>query len=107
LVSDTARDERRQERARTGVLEPLAARFPEATFAIDTTREQARGYYAGLCMSLWADNPAGKHMNLADGGFTDWTRRLLSNAKERLMISGIGVELIAKLYRKAPGDPPR
>jgi hypothetical protein len=27
-----------------------------------------------------------------DGGAVDWTQRLLSNAKERLVISGIGSE---------------
>jgi len=27
-----------------------------------------------------------------DGGFTDWTQQLLSNRKERLLISGMGSE---------------
>jgi hypothetical protein len=41
-------------------------------------------------------------MSLVDGGFTDWTRRLLSNAKERLLVSGMGIELIPKRFREAP-----
>lgn len=105
-VSDTAREPRRQARAEADVLAPLAAAFPAATFVLDTTREQARTYYAGLCLSLWAEDASGTSMNLADGGFTDWTRRLLSNAKERLLVSGIGVELLAKLFRApAPRSP--
>ena len=35
---------------------------------------------------------AGAEFFLADGGFTDWTRRLLSDRKERLLISGLGSE---------------
>jgi hypothetical protein len=37
---------------------------------------------------------------VADGGFTDWTARLMgNNRKERLLISGIGSELVCKKYR--------
>jgi hypothetical protein len=102
-ISDTDRDERRIERARSGVIGPLAEQFAGVTFKIDMNREQARNYYSGLCLSLWAANASGKSMNLADGGFTDWTRRLLSNAKERLLISGLGIELLVKLFRAAQG----
>ena len=31
-------------------------------------------------------------VSLVDGGFVDWTQRLLSDRKERLLISGIGTE---------------
>jgi hypothetical protein len=100
-VSDTERDERRLERARTEVLEPLAAHFPEAALELDRTREQGRNYYAGLCLMIDATDLTGRQMNLADGGFTDWTRRLLSNAKERLLVSGMGIELLPKRFREA------
>ena len=30
-------------------------------------------------------------------GFTDWTRRLMSNDKERLLTSGIGTEYLIKI----------
>ena len=30
--------------------------------------------------------------SFGDGGFTDWTAQLLGNRKERLLISGYGVE---------------
>ena len=35
--------------------------------------------------------------HLADGGVVDWTQQLLSNAKERLVISGIGSDRVCKL----------
>jgi len=34
---------------------------------------------------------------IADGGFVDWTQRLLGNRKERLLISGFGLELLVKM----------
>jgi hypothetical protein len=98
-ISDTERSEQRLERARAEVLQPLAARFPDVKLEIDLTREQGRNYYSGLCLKLDASNAAGQQMNLADGGFTTWTQRLLSNAKERLLVSGIGIELIPKCFR--------
>ena len=53
----------------------------------DPDRESGRGYYAGLCFKVHADG-----MEVGDGGFTDWTARLLGNRKERLLISGYGVD---------------
>ena len=53
----------------------------------DPDRESGRGYYLGLCFKVHgADGEVG------DGGFTDWTARLLGNRKERLLISGYGVD---------------
>lgn len=39
----------------------------------------------------------GLELDLADGGPVDWTQCLLSNRKHRLLISGIGTELVHKL----------
>jgi hypothetical protein len=36
-------------------------------------------------------------LNVVDGGLVDWTRRALSNRKERLLISGTGIDRIASL----------
>lgn len=38
-----------------------------------------------------------QEVEIADSGFTDWTRRLGSNGKERFLISGLGSELLFKL----------
>lgn len=95
-VGDTGRDEEALERAEAEVLAPLAAEFPEAAFVLDRTRERGLAYYAGLCLRIDAADAEGNRLNLADGGFTDWTRRLLANAKERFLVSGIGIERIAR-----------
>jgi hypothetical protein len=31
-------------------------------------------------------------LSIADGGLADWTRRLLTDGKERLSVSGIGLD---------------
>lgn len=48
------------------------------------------GYYKGLCFKVFRDG-----VEIGDGGFVDWTQRLLGNRKERLLISGIGVDRLA------------
>lgn len=67
------------------VAEPLAARFPQASFVLDPTRRTT--YYTAVCFAIDAEG-----RNLVDGGCTDWTQRLLSDRKERLLISGAGLE---------------
>ena len=51
-----------------------------------------RGYYERACFKLYATNEAGDELELADDGDTAWTRTLLGDVKERLVISGLGVE---------------
>lgn len=100
-ISETSRDADRLRRAEAGVLEPLAAEHPGVSFGVDAERRRAMSYYAGYCLNIRATDPAGVAFDLADGGLTDWTQRLLSNAKERLMVSGIGIELLVKRFRVA------
>jgi hypothetical protein len=39
----------------------------------------------------------GASIDLVDGGFVNWTQRILSNKKHRLLVSGTGLELIYKI----------
>ena len=64
--------------------EPAAAHL---TIVEDPTRASGRGYYTGLCFKVHTDIG-----EVGDGGFTDWTASLLGNRKERLLISGYGVD---------------
>jgi hypothetical protein len=49
-----------------------------------------------LCFKVFATFSGGPDpVEIADGGFTDWTARLLGNAKERLLISGLGLDRVA------------
>ncbi len=74
------------------VLGPLAERFPDARCHLDPTRSAGRGYYEGVCFKLFATEPGGTEIELADGGVTPWLRALLSDEKECLVTSGLGVE---------------
>ncbi len=57
-------------------------------------RLSGRGYYTGLCFKVQAAF-GGPELEVGDGGFTDWTARLLGSRKERLLISGYGIDRIA------------
>jgi hypothetical protein len=60
---------------------------------VAATRDpQERPYYAGGWFSIDVDGA-----NVADGGFVDWTQKLLSDRKERCLISGVGIERLATL----------
>jgi hypothetical protein len=77
----------------------LAALRAEARVTYDLWRLEGASYYRRVCFRISATAPSGARYPLADGGAVDWTARLLSDGKERLFTSGIGSELIAKLYK--------
>lgn len=57
-------------------------------------RQDGAAYYAGLRFTIHAQSGGVAH-EVADGGPVNWTERLLSDRKERLMTSGIGLERVA------------
>ncbi len=89
----------------TRVLAPLSQAYPDTVFALDPERLTGRGYYTGACFEIRAATPDGEDLNIADGGFTTWTADLLSNAKERLLISGLGVERLCDRFPQGPHPP--
>jgi hypothetical protein len=70
----------------------VLAEVPNVRVIPDQSRESGRGYYSGLCFKVHAGG-----LELGDGGFTDWTAQLLGNRKERLLVSGYGVDRLADL----------
>lgn len=78
----------------------LQEKYPTATFCFDIERIAGIGYYENLCFKIVAKNKAGMIFPIADGGMTDWTKKLLASKKERLLISGFGSELFCKNFRK-------
>lgn len=56
------------------------------------------GYYEGLQYKV-AIEINGLEMEIADGGFVNWTRQLLQNNKERFLITGLGLEWLCRLSR--------
>lgn len=96
-VTDLTGGRRRD--ALESVMRGLADEHPEAEFGFDDERAHGRGYYVDACFEIAAVTDAGDPLALADGGFTRWTAKLLGNAKERLLISGLGVERLCGLFR--------
>ncbi|MGW4381457.1 hypothetical protein [Kitasatospora sp. NPDC004531] len=60
----------------------------------DPGRTSGRGYYTELCFKIHV-TVDGRRLEVADGGFVDWTQQLTGNRKERLLISGFGVDRLA------------
>ncbi|OGG48893.1 hypothetical protein A2678_02365 [Candidatus Kaiserbacteria bacterium RIFCSPHIGHO2_01_FULL_53_31] len=76
------------------VITPLRCTFPWVTFQIDFDRAAGMNYYTNACIKIWATNERGEQYPLVDGGFADWTQKLLQSRKERLFTSGLGTELL-------------
>ena len=85
---------RLRERLEASVLAPLSERIPDAHVHLDPGRTAGRGYYDAACFKLFARDPSGEEIELGDGGTVDWTAKLLSDRKERFVISGLGLERI-------------
>jgi hypothetical protein len=61
--------------------------YPDTDFTLNY-EETDNSYYQGINFKIIVDG-----IELVDGGFVDWTQKLLGNKKERLLISGAGVDL--------------
>ena len=57
-----------------------------------TKDDEERPYYSDGWFSIAVGGT-----NVVDGGFVDWTQKLLSDRKERCLISGVGIERLAAL----------
>jgi hypothetical protein len=88
------------ERLAARVLDPLVERFPAARLGFRPGRLHAVGYYRGVSFNIDAEL-GGREYSVADGGTVDWTQRLLSNRRERLLLSGIGTERVARLLSES------
>ena len=76
-----------------GVLDDLAG-LTGVDACEDPHRTSGRGYYTGLCFKIYA-TIAGRQLEIGDGGFVDWSQLLTGNRKERLLISGFGIDRLA------------
>jgi hypothetical protein len=84
--------------ARAAVGEALTrAGFP-GTWDFVGPRPSGSSYYPELSFKLRVGSGE-DWIELGDGGFTDWTQKLLSDRKERLLISGIGLDMLERAFR--------
>jgi hypothetical protein len=94
-VTDLASQAKRIEKE---LLSVIRQEFIEVECVFDNQRTKGRGYYRDLCFHIHAMNTSSQFLELVDGGAVDWTEKLLSNAKERLVISGIGSERLCSEF---------
>jgi hypothetical protein len=80
------------------LLSVIRSEFEQVECIFDQERSGGRGYYRDLCFHIHARSVSGEFLELVDGGAVDWTEKLLSNAKERLVISGIGSERLCSAF---------
>jgi len=97
LEAEAVRVELTDFEGRTGLLAAVADELPSRA-GVDVVdrpdRTAARGYYRGFCFKAFAAFD-GDAIEVADGGHVDWTQRYLRSRKERLMISGLGLDRLA------------
>ena len=74
---------------------------------VDPGRTAALGYYPDVCFKLHVTCD-GEDVEVGDGGIVTWTQSLVGSGKERLMISGLGLDRLALVTPVPPGeDSPR
>ena len=93
--------------AAEALIERVRGEFAGVDAALDPTRTVGRAYYRTLCFWIYGAIGAAEPAQLADGGCVDWTQRLLSDAKERLVISGIGSDRVCGMRRDLGGSRQR
>lgn len=87
---------------------PAALEIAEAVSTLDCVRladpvAAGGGYYENMRFKVFATF-GDERAEVGDGGFVNWTQKLVGSNKERLVISGLGVDRIATLYE--PSDRP-
>jgi len=80
------------------LLAPIRAKYENIECVLDSERQAGHGYYNDVCFNLQAQDRGGRMLVLADGGAVSWTRKLLSNSKERMVSSGIGSERVCTAF---------
>ncbi len=98
-VSLTTWDPQRLDTLQANVVATLERPHPDTEVAFDQARQSGNGYYDSVGFQIHGRDPAGLDYLLVDGGFTTWTQQLMSNRKERLLISGLGTERLAACFR--------
>jgi hypothetical protein len=96
------------QRIAAATAEALADVAEPADIVTDHDRVGGRGYYRHLCFKVNAlvDGAVdGTPEEIGDGGFTDWTAQLLADGKERLLITGYGIDRLASLTSKHKALP--
>ncbi len=80
-------------------IQKLKKEFKDVDVSLEKAKTDETAYYRHLRFKVYANPPKGNEIELVDGGDTDWTQKLLGNAKERIVISGIGSERLCEKFK--------
>jgi hypothetical protein len=94
----TVFEEARYQVLKAEVVDMLSRSYSNVEFMFNQGQESGQSYYSAVRFQMYASDQAGTDYFLVDGGFTDWTQQLLSNRKERLLISGMGSERFVSIF---------
>ena len=74
--------------------------LPEIEVRLENRINEEKEYYQNIRFKIYCKLEEKSEIELVDGGITDWTQKLLNNAKERLIISGLGSERLCEIYKQ-------
>ncbi|NVB79485.1 MAG: hypothetical protein HOV81_13905 [Kofleriaceae bacterium] len=103
-------DGQARRRARTLVDEvglPLQRAWPGLQVVYDLGRLQGLEYYEGPFIQLVARRDDGFEMPIGDGGALPWLGEMLSDRRERLVVTGVGAEACVKMFDAVSPSPAR
>jgi hypothetical protein len=83
----------------TGHFTKLFSDREEITISVENESDFGKNYYTRLRFMIGLINPDNQEFDYIDGGFTEWTARLLNNQKERLLTSGIGTDYLLRTVK--------
>lgn len=80
---------------------PLQRARPEIRVVYDLGRLQGLGYYEGPFVQLVLRRDDGLEIPIGDGGALPWIGAMLSDRRERTIVTGVGAEVCVKLFDSA------
>jgi hypothetical protein len=86
-------------------IENLKRNFEDVEIDFESVQPEEQ-YYRDLRFKVYATPKKGKEIELVDGGETDWMQKLMNNAKEHLVISGLGSERLCEKFVPVTTHPP-
>lgn len=77
----------------------LSKKYPNVEFRFQLDRSAGVNYYNGPCFKMRGQNSDEQVFSLADGGRVDWINKLTRVKKDRMISSGVGLELLEKQFK--------
>lgn len=81
------------------IISRISKKYPNVSIEIELDRKGGLGYYKNSCFHIYAEKD-GNVIPLGDGGVPSWNSEILHDNKEISVVSGIGAELILKIFNK-------